>query len=198
MAAPADVLSFWFGDLSSGAVTPEVAKRWFEKDPAFDEAARAAFEPDAHAAMQGQRDEWASSPRGTLALVILLDQLTRNIYRDTPKAFAGDARALALSREAVARGDDRALSPVERIFLYMPHMHSEDLEVQERSVELFEALARELEGPLREMADSSADFARRHRDIIARFHRFPHRNAILGRPSTDEELAFLEQPGSSF
>lgn len=199
MTTPEDILSFWFGTLDEeGAAAPEISKRWFEKDRAFDRALRERFEPDVHAALQGQRDDWASSPRSALALILLLDQLTRNIYRDTPKAFAGDERALGVSHDAVERGDDRALSTLERIFLYMPYQHSEELDVQERGVELFERAAREAPASVRQMAEVSADFARQHRDIIARFGRFPHRNRILGRTSTEEEIEFLKQPGSSF
>ena len=199
MTTPSDVLSFWFGELDEdGAPRPEVAQRWFEKNPAFDEEARRAFGDDVEAALRGDRDDWASSPQGTLALILLLDQLPRNLFRGTPTSFAGDARALAVSQAAVARGDDRALTTLERAFLYMPHMHSEDVEVQRRSVELFEGLARQAPPRLKPQAESSLDFARRHRDIVERFGRYPHRNEILGRPSTPEEIAFLKEPGSSF
>jgi uncharacterized protein (DUF924 family) len=178
--APLEVLAFWF--------SPEVKAKWFEPDDAFDAELRRRFEPALKQARSGALDSWGDSPQGALALIVLLDQISRNIYRGTPQAFAADALALGIARRAVARGFDKNLATDERAILYMPFMHSERLEDQEEGVKLFTALG--LDVPL--------DFMRRHRDIIARFGRFPHRNAILGRPSTPEELEFLKQPGSSF
>lgn len=179
-ASVGDVLSFWFEESSPA--------QWYKKDRDFDEAIRARFEDTVRAALAGELDEWAETPAGCLALILVLDQFTRNIYRDTPRAFSGDARALELSLRCVEEGHVADDEPARRQFMLMPMMHSEELAVQERSLPLFE----EFTNP------NSYDFAVRHRDIIARFGRFPHRNAILGRASTDEELAFLEQPGSSF
>lgn len=172
-----EVLRFWFAD-------PD---RWWVKDPAFDAEIRDRFGA-LHAAIErGEHEAWLDTPRGALAYVIVLDQFSRNIFRGTPGMFAADARALAATNAAIARGHDAALSPQERGFLYMPLMHSEALADQDRSVALFGALG-----------TGQLDYAERHRDIVRRFGRFPHRNAILGRASTPEELEFLTQPGSSF
>lgn len=196
-----DVLAFWFGP--PGAPPLANAERWFRADPGFDAAVRERFEGLALRAAAGKLEAWRDSPPGALALVIALDQFPRNLYRGSRRAFACDPAALDVCLDAQARGFDRALSPVERWFLYLPLMHAESLPRQQRSVELFEALAAEAlaaEAPpeLCEALASAADFARRHRDVIARFGRFPHRNRALGRASTPEEVAFLEQPGSSF
>jgi uncharacterized protein (DUF924 family) len=164
---------------------------WFRKDDAFDANVRSRFGGAIEAALTGGFADW-TAPRGVLARVLLLDQFTRNAYRDTPRAFAGDTLALSIAQDAVGRGDDGALVPVERWFLYMPFEHAESDAAQQRSVELFTRLAREtsLADPL--------EWAQRHAAIIRRFGRFPHRNAILGRVSTPEEIAFLASPGSRF
>jgi uncharacterized protein (DUF924 family) len=173
---PDDVLREWFRD-------PE---RWWKRDAAFDDYLRATYGADVEAAIRGALDDWARSPRGALALVILLDQLTRNIYRGTPRMYAGDARAVATSLAVIEHGADASLSADERQFLYMPLMHSEDRALQQRSLEKFRELGQSLE------------YAEHHAEIVLRFGRFPHRNAILGRESTPEEVEFLKQPGSSF
>ena len=182
------VLDVWFGP-DGGAIERAV---WFEVDAAFDQAVGAQCRALHTAAAAGALDHWAATPRGCLALLILLDQVPRNLYRGSARAFATDAQARAVARSALAAGHDRALTPVERQFVYLPFEHSEDLADQELSVALFDSLP---EPPDRA---ESVDYARRHRDIIARFGRFPHRNAALGRTSTPEEDAFLKQPGSSF
>lgn len=191
-ATPAEVLEFWFGPASQRAgMRPRDA--WFRKDPAFDQAIRERFGPTIEAALQGALPGWDDTPEDTLAQILLLDQFTRNTWRDTPRAFAGDARALALARRLGDRGDDLRLAPMLRWFVYMPFEHAEDLAVQDESVRLFTALAQAapgFEGPL--------DHALRHRDVIRRFGRFPHRNAILGRDSSPEERAYLSQPGAGF
>ncbi len=189
--APTAVLDFWFG--APGTAEHGTARAaWFRKDPAFDEAIRLAFGDAVERALAGGFGEWCIDARGALARVLLLDQFTRNIFRDTPRAFAGDPRALATAQDAIARGFDRELDLYGRWFLYLPFEHAEDDDMQHRSLELFGALARETgdEGPL--------TWAQKHADVYFRFGRYPHRNAILGRPSTPEELAFLAQPGSSF
>jgi uncharacterized protein (DUF924 family) len=173
-----DVLDFWFGDPSGPRA------EWFRKDPAFDAALRARF----GAAVDG----WAGEPRGALAQVLLLDQFTRNIFRDTPRMYDGDARALAAARAAVAAGFDRALGNHERMFLYLPFEHAEDRAAQEQSIALYTALANETG------LASGLEWAAKHAQIVRRFGRYPHRNAILGRPSTAEEIAFLATPGSRF
>jgi uncharacterized protein (DUF924 family) len=182
-----DVLSFWFGP-------PPLARRdvWFRKDAAFDATIRERFSETIAAALAGAYGEWCTDPHGALARVIVLDQFTRNAFRDTPEAFAGDARALATAEEAIHGGLDRALDPVERGFLYIPFEHSEEVAMQERALALFDALAQET-------GDRSAlDWAERHAAIVRRFGRFPHRNAVLGRVSTAEEIEFLKTPGSGF
>jgi uncharacterized protein (DUF924 family) len=172
-----DVLAFWFTD---------PARAW-RKDPGFDDEVRRRFGALHDEIMRGEHTDWLTTPRGALAYVIVLDQFSRNIYRDDPRAFAGDRRALEAAGAAIAAGHDRALSADERGFLYMPYMHSENLADQDRCVELF-----------RDVSPYQLEFAEQHRDIIARFGRFPHRNAIVGRDTTREEHEFLKQPGSSF
>jgi uncharacterized protein (DUF924 family) len=184
-ALPDAVLDFWFGP------APHAARDvWFRKDAAFDAEIRARFGAAVEAALS--RPPAAGTPRGALADVILLDQFTRNIYRDTPRAFAGDAKALAIADAVVATGRDRELDGFERWFLYLPFEHSESPAMQERSLALFGVLAREtgLAAPL--------EWAEKHAAVIRRFGRYPHRNAILGRTSTPEEVAFLALPGSGF
>lgn len=187
------ILEFWFGPLERRA-SPDAAlqRRWFSKSAAFDAELRDAFGSDIERAAKGELDDWADTPRGTLALVILLDQWTRNIHRDSGRMFENDARALGLARTAIERGFDRELNPCERQFLYMPFMHSESLADQTRSLELFEGLARDAK------ESDVRSFARAHYDIVARFGRFPHRNALLDRASSEAELRFLSEPNSSF
>ena len=181
------ILDFWFGP-----VPGETRVAWFAKDDAFDAAIRTRFGAAIETALGGGYGDWLASPRGSLARVLLLDQFTRNAFRDSSRAFAGDPEALDSAQAAIAQGFDMALTGVERWFLYMPFEHAESAEAQERALALFEALARDtgLTGPL--------DWARKHAAVIARFGRYPHRNALLGRVSTPEELAFLREPGSSF
>jgi uncharacterized protein (DUF924 family) len=180
------ILDFWFGD-ETGA-----RDEWFRKDPAFDEAIRARFGTAVTAALGGEFGAWTAEPRGALALVLLLDQFTRNLYRGTARMFAGDARALRVAESAVAAGFDRALGPHERSFLYLPFEHAEAAAAQQRSLALFTQLAEEtgLQAPL--------EWAQKHAAIIRRFGRYPHRNDMLGRASTAEESAFLAGPGSRF
>jgi uncharacterized protein (DUF924 family) len=190
--SPDDVLSFWLGDGS----TPR--EEWFRKSEAFDETIRSRFGPAIARAAGGDLDAWKASPRGRLALVILLDQFSRNAMRDTPRAFAQDPLALALALEAIDAGEDASLLPLERAFLYMPLVHAEDRAAQARAVALFEKLAADAPPSLTEYLRSSLGYARAHRDIVERFGRFPHRNAVLGRATTPEEAEFLTQKGSSF
>ncbi len=172
-----DVLTYWFAD-------PD---RWWKKDPAFDAEVRDRFLELHDAVLRGEREDWLETSRGTLAYVIVLDQFSRNMFRGFPRMYEGDPRALAAARRALDGGFDQELSGDERMFLYMPFMHSEHIADQDRCVGLFaSALPQWLPN------------AEEHRDIVRRFGRFPHRNALLGRPSTPEELEFLKQPGSSF
>ena len=188
----AAILDFWFVPRPGEVAENGSRKVWFTRNDAFDADIRARFGDTLAAAVAGAYGEWCTSPHGSLARVILLDQFTRNAYRGTPRAFDGDARALATAEDAIEHRFDAALGAHERWFLYMPFQHSESLAVQERSVDLFDALAREtgLTDPL--------PYPQRHRDIIRRFGRFPHRNEILGRASTAEEIAFLRERGSRF
>ncbi len=197
------VLSFWFGELDeNGCVDSAHAQRWYKKDAAFDQSIRDAFLLDYRAVVQGGREHWLRSPRGRLAYVIVLDQFSRNMFRESPDMFAHDALALKTALRSIELGDDRVLELDERCFLYLPLMHAEVLEIQNRCVDLFTKLTNEVAATKpKEVVDKAAnslDFAIRHRDIIARFGRFPHRNALLGRASTPEESEFLSQPGSSF
>jgi uncharacterized protein (DUF924 family) len=193
------VLEFWFGELGpDGRATPAVAKRWFQGGPTFDQEIRDRFLSLHAAVAAGGHEDWLSSPRGRLALVLVLDQFSRNMFRGTPAMFARDARALEHTFDAIAKGDEKSLATDERVFLYMPLMHSEKLAVQERCVDLFATFRDSLSGEARDAVARNLDFAIRHRDIIRRFGRFPHRNGILGRSSRPEELEFLKQPGSGF
>ena len=174
------VLAFWFEETAPAA--------WWKVDPAFDATIRQRFGALHRAAALGELWSWRATPAGRLAEVIVLDQFSRNIHRETPLAFATDPMALALAQEAVAGGHDQALPPQRRVFLYMPYMHSESVLVHGEALRLFTALG----------IENNLDFERRHQAIVERFGRYPHRNAILGRTSTPDELAFLQQPGSRF
>lgn len=196
---PEEVLRFWFGpEGPEGPVPEDVRQRWWSGDPRFDEQIRTRFGHDLEQAGRGDLDGWASTARGRLALVIMLDQFTRNAFRLTPRAFAWDPKAQALTDEGLRLGHDRELPPLGRVFLYMPLEHAEDLASQERCVAAFERLHEEAPEDLKEACALYLDFARRHRDVIQRFGRFPHRNRVLGRPTTPEEAEFLKTPGSSF
>jgi uncharacterized protein (DUF924 family) len=186
------VLDFWFyppDHSGHGRERPE----WFRKNEAFDAIIRDRFGAAVDEALNGIPGDGPDAQR--LAHILLLDQFTRNIFRDTPRAFAGDAQALKIVETLVAEGRDKNLSPWQRWFAYLPFEHSESLINQDRSVALFAGLRREMS---HEAFDGAYGYAVRHREVIARFGRFPHRNIILGRPSTAEEIEFLRQPGSSF
>lgn len=187
-----DVLAFWFGG-PSDAHHNKTRQEWFRKDDAFDAEIRTRFGTLIGDALEGRLAPWAATTDGALAQILVLDQFTRNAFRGTPRSFAGDAQALSLARTLVADGRDRTLAGVRRMFVYLPFEHAEDLATQEQSLALFKKLA--LDEP--EHATLTT-WAERHHAVIARFARFPHRNAMLGRPSTPEEGAFLLEPGSSF
>lgn len=189
---PVEVIDFWFGAPES----PERSQfrdQWFKVDAAFDEQIRQRFLPVWEALRAGELEHWRSTPQDTLAYLIVADQFPRNCFRATAKAFASDAQALIAATELVGVGGDTKLSPLQRCFVYLPFEHNESMAMQDRSVQLFSALA----AAHPEMA-SVLDYARRHREVIERFGRFPHRNAALGRESTAEERVFLSEPGSSF
>jgi len=188
-----EVLDFWFGAPGSES-DGRPRREWFAKNAAFDATIARRFGAAIDRAVAGGLREWdAEGPQGVLARILVLDQFTRNAWRNTPRAFEGDALALIAARELVDSGAHTALPPQQRAFAYMPFEHAEDAVMQERSVALFTALAAEHPG-----FEDSLDYAQRHRGVIARFGRFPHRNAILGRASTLEEVEFLRQPGSRF
>lgn len=193
------VLSFWLGPLDEqGAASPQMAARWWKKDDAFDQEIRERFGEDYEAIVAGRKDPWLTCPRGRLAYIIVLDQFSRNMFRGSAKMYAADEKARAAAEEGIRWGMDRALGLDERIFFYMPLMHSEDLSHQERAVELFTALCNEQNGASKNRMTGALNAALQHRNIIKRWGRFPHRNEILGRPSTPEEIEFLKEPGSSF
>lgn len=192
LASANDVLDFWFGPPDDPSHRlPRQA--WFRKDPAFDLQVRERFTPTIEAALAGGLQHWAGQPLSALAQVIVLDQFTRNAFRDTARAFAGDERALAAARAMVEAGQDRGLAGVQRQFVYMPFEHAEDLSAQQQALHLFNQLGQD-EPALADLLR----WAQAHHDIVARFGRFPHRNALLGRTTTPEEEAFLKTPGSSF
>lgn len=173
-------------------------ERWFQADPAFDEAVRVSFGDAVKQALAGGFEEWREEPGSRLALILLLDQMTRNIFRGTAEAFAGDDRALALCQEGLDRGHDLGLRPFERMFFYLPLEHAEDEALQERSVFCYEQLAKRAMPVYEEALSSGLEYAKKHRDIIARFGRFPHRNEVLGRASTPAEQIYLDGGGMSF
>jgi uncharacterized protein (DUF924 family) len=194
-----DVLRFWFGELDAwGCADKAHSSRWWTKDAAFDASLRERF-LELHAALaRGEQTALRDSARGRLAYVIVLDQFSRNMFRDTAAMFASDAQALAAANEGIDLDFDRRLRLDERAFFYMPLMHSERLDDQERCVRLFAGFVTELPLAQRPGMAERLKFAERHRDIIRRFGRFPHRNALLDRASSPEELQFLTEPGSTF
>ena len=196
---PHDVLSFWFEDATR---SPEALQRrgavWFRADPAFDVECATRFAAALEEAARGGLQGWTESPRGRLALVILLDQMPRNIHRGSPAAFMHDAQAATHCVAAIESGQDRPLHPVERVFLYMPLQHAEDLALQRLSIERFESLAAEVDDAWRDNFTENVRFAREHHDIVERFGRFPHRNRTLGRESTEEELRYLAGGAPTF
>lgn len=195
------ILHFWFGEVDeNGQSSAEYKKRWFSKDADFDRQIRDEFTTTyvSLALATSPRPAWLASPRGLLAGVIVLDQFSRNMFRDSPAMYSADDVARGLCYELIALGYDRKLPVAMRTFAYMPLMHSERLSDQERCVELFQELAEGLSGEAQEAVLANVDYAIRHRDIVARFGRFPHRNKILDRTSTDQEIEFLKTPGSGF
>ena len=180
MTNPAEILKFWFQEIDRSL--------WFKKDADFDRLLAERFGTLHTQASHGELSGWRESSHGRLAEIIVLDQFSRNLFRDSPKAFAQDGMALVLAQEAVRCGADAQLSAQERVFLYMPYMHSESLAIHETAVQLF----------TRNGIAGNLDFELKHKAIIERFGRYPHRNAILGRASTADEIAYLEQPGSGF
>jgi len=181
------VLAFWFGDGGTEYLDTD-RPEWFTKDDGFDDEIRSNFLSDVEQAIAGDLEHLENDQMSCLALIILLDQFPRNLFRGSARAFAGDERALKLANHAIDMGYDKDIGTSARMFLYLPFEHSESLEDQDRCIALLEAAG----------DDAHAVWAVKHRDIIARFGRFPHRNEALGRKSTEEEVVFLTQPGSSF
>lgn len=195
----ASILSYWFGPHQGDVQAAQSqASLWWKKSEEVDAEIKSRFTECVAEAGAGKLDAWADEPRGRLALILLCDQFTRHIYRDSPQAFSLDHRALAWTKEGLAVGAHQVLRPIERVFFFLPLEHSESLADQEHAVRVFETLKLSVPHDAESTFQGFLDYAIRHRDIIARFGRFPHRNAALGRPSTEEEIAFLKQPGSSF
>ena len=198
------IFHFWFHSLTDATPIDKKfspAKLWFNGGRAFDEEIRQKFLTDFLKAKAGEFKDWESSARGRLALVIIFDQFSRNMFRGTPQAFETDALALELSQRSINDGKDKELMLIERVFLYMPFMHCESLAVQEQGIRCFESLVEESKTKAARNTsyfEYNLTYARQHRGIIAQFNRFPHRNAVLNRSSTSEETAFLNKPGSSF
>ncbi len=191
MSQANQILDFWFGKPDE-ADYGKPRKVWFTKNPEFDQEVRSRFLIDYQQAAAGHLDDWKASPLGCLALIILLDQFPRNMFRGQPQTFATDPQALAYAQHTVAQGFDKELLPIQRGFVYLPFEHSENLAHQRQAIELFSTLKDYPE------CASGVDYAHRHLKVIERFGRFPHRNKILGRETTPEEAEFLKQPGSSF
>ena len=193
------VLTFWFREQQLSA--PQIDRRmdtWFGRDEIFDMEIRKEFADDVERASSGELDHWANKPRGRLALILLLDQFRRNVYRGTAKAYSRDKTALKLCVEGAIDKKDKGLSPIERVFFYMPLQHAESRKVQDRSVALFNKLAAAVSPTYRETFATIAQFAELHRDIVEQFGRFPHRNKVLGRENTPEEDAYLAGDAHDF
>lgn len=198
MATADDVLEFWFGNTQGAAPPPEQRKTWWIKSDEHDATIRDRF-GDLHAAMaSGTHADWLDTPRACLARIIVLDQFSRNLFRNRPEAFAQDGAAIAATDVALGRGDLDVLGPFEQLFVLMPLMHSEVPARQEQCIAEFTALCQRAPAEEPKVFDSNLDFAHRHKAIIDRFGRYPHRNEVLGRTSSEDERVFLNQPGSSF
>jgi uncharacterized protein (DUF924 family) len=204
VSSPDEVLRFWFG---ASPPTDEAALalkgQWFAKSDAFDAQIRARFGATIDAALAGQLQDWASTPQGWLALIVVLDQFTRNTLRGHARSFAGDAQAQTLAQQGLSQGWDRELCWLARPFVLLPLEHAEDLALQDECVTRFTLLCsdaqhRDAPKPVQDLLTSNLDYAQRHHEVIARFGRFPHRNAVLGRASSAEEQAYLAQPGAGF
>ena len=189
------ILDFWFKPAPEGDERPSGREMWFTTSARVDRAVEKNFGKLVEKAKAGELDDWAGTSRGRLALILLLDQFNRNLHRETPEAYTGDEKALALCFDGLDEGMDRELSPTERCFFYMPAVHAEDVDAQLASVEVFQELCDEVGPDDKELCESFLKHAEKYRDIVERFERFPHRNAILGRQSSPEEAAFLQQSG---
>lgn len=193
-----EILEFWFGPGDDPwEVDEEISSRWFGGGESFDAEIRERFGEDLECAIRGEYDDWPETPRGRLALILIFDQFSRNIFRDSPRAWSQDLLAQKLTLEGMADGVDDELRPIEQCFFYLPLEHAEDLQLQRMSLREFTRLADD--APYGAALGSEVDrYAERHFEIIERFGRFPHRNEVIGRPTTPEEAEFLKQPNSSF
>jgi uncharacterized protein (DUF924 family) len=194
-----EILSFWFKEQELSA--PQIDRRmdtWFGEDPIFDHEIEKQFAGDVEKACNGQLDHWAEEPHGRLALIILIDQFRRNIYRNTAKAFSMDRLALKLCVEGAMEKKDKGLTPIQKVFFYMPLQHAESTKVQAKSVELFTRLAESVSPTYQETFLTIAQFAELHKDIIDQFGRFPHRNRLLNRENTPEEDQYLAGDSPDF
>ena len=199
MVTPENILNFWFaGAAESPAVTAARSEFWFTADDELDREIWQLYGDAVSDAAGGLYDHWVEASFGRLALIILLDQFPRNMYRGTAEVFRHDSRALEIAQQGVAVSQLAGLAIPEQAFFLMPYQHAEDLEVQDAGVALYSAMAEEADPEWREAAAGYRDFALQHRDIIAEFGRFPHRNAVLGRTSTEAELSYLEEGGATF
>ena len=202
MADPEDILAFWFGDaLTDAAVLKARGAFWYGANPQVDEEIRNRFGDLHRAAAAGDLHDWAEEAQGRLALILILDQFSRNLYRGRAEAFAADATAQALCLQGIALDHDRQLHPVHRSFFYMPLEHAEDSGLQKESVRLLGGLSAQVEGgdaALQDYLRNAADWAQEHAGIVERFGRFPHRNRVLGRTSTPQELEYLNEGGASY
>lgn len=196
---PTEILTFWFGAIDvDGLVSQETSQRWWQKNLEFDQLINDRFLPALNLAAEGGFQDWLKNAKGRLALIILLDQFSRNCFRDTAKAFTQDPLALEYAREGIALNQDKDLALIERVFFYIPFEHSESAEDQETSVQLFKELAELATEKQQTTFNNFYDYAIQHKKIIDKFGRYPHRNQLISRSSTPEELEFLKQPGSSF
>jgi uncharacterized protein (DUF924 family) len=198
-ATPEDVLDFWFGQPGSAAdVAARQSKLWFGKSADNDRQVTERFAGTLAAAGAGQLDHWVLTPRNRLALIVVLDQFPHHIHRNHGQSFAYDAQSLALAQAMIENGDAARVTPIEQVFAYLPLEHAESLALQDQSVALYAQLAAKADAAERPLFEGFLDYAVKHREVIARFGRFPHRNALLGRTSNADEIAFLQQPGSRF
>lgn len=200
LATPQDVLAYWIAGASEDADQAGAQNQlWFQKSAATDAEIKARFGESLKALSQGLADDWAArGARERLAAIIVLDQFSRNIFRGEPGSFSQDALAHRLAQNGLATGEDMSLSEAERIFFYLPFEHAETLTDQDRSVALFEALVADARPAFKPLCESTLEYAHKHREVIVRFGRFPHRNAILGRDNTPAEIDYLSQPGAGF
>lgn len=200
LQTPGDVLNYWFDDVATNpSKLEERNKLWWIKSDDTDRLIASRSVLLLARLASGLGLEWAKrGPAERLAAIVALDQFTRNIFRDTEFAFENDALALQLCKEGLAKGDDKVLAPIKRWFFYLPLMHSEDIDDQDKSVELFEKLIPEADDSLKEQLEGTLEFAIKHRDLIVKYGRYPHRNEALSRPSSEAELEYLSQPGAGF